>query len=244
MNFISINLIYFCLASPVILIAFYGINKLNQQSQPNYKLKILVVSIALFIVRVLLVLFKDSIGIMPYLIEDIVFYGTLTTFGLGITYFFIRFIEKTKIDMLDFKCADLKKNIAYTLLGFIPLILMFPLILNLTNIAISYTFTFGKVIVALCFVLLGACYEEIMFRGFIQDYFSKIFNKRKFKIVLSTALTFTLTHIFYLPFTGFGIYYIFVFNMAFILSILKIYGNLIPCALLHGGIVFILIIFV
>ena len=64
------------------------------------------------------------------------------------------------------------------------------------------------------------------------------------KAIIYTALLFTATHIFYLPFIGFGIYYIFVFIMALILSVLRVKFDQLSCAILHGGIVFILIIFV
>ena len=82
-----------------------------------------------------------------------------------------------------------------------------------------------------------------MFRGIIQKHLSELVNTQ-FKIIIYTAAIFTVTHIFYLPFTGFGIYYFFVFIMAIILSWLRIKVDQIACAIVHGGVVFILIILV
>ena len=126
-------------------------------------------------------------------------------------------------------------------LDYIPLVCFFPIIIILANIQISIAITLEKLIVALSFAILGGFYEEIMFRGIIQNNFKEIVDDDK-KIIFFTALTFTVTHLFYLPFIGFGIFYIFVFVMAVILSFLRVKADQLACAILHGGIVFILII--
>ena len=86
-----------------------------------------------------------------------------------------------------------------------------------------------KIVISLSFGLLGAFYEEIMFRGIIQNHVSDLVNNDEKKVILITALIFTVTHLFYLPFTGFGIYYIFVFVMALILSWLRVKNDQVAC---------------
>ena len=239
MVFYPINLVYFIIIIPVVVI-FYFIN-LKLRKKDNIVLDIIVLSLLLFLVRLFLVLFANTIGIMPYLIEDVIFYGLLLCFGIGFTVIYVLRIEKTTFKILGWEVEDYKKSILFGLIGFIPLVALFPVIIILTNIQISIAITIEKVFVALSFTILGAFYEEIMFRGIIQNKFKEIFPDDK-KVIFFTALTFTLTHLFYLPFIGFGIFYIFVFVMALILSFLRIKTDQLACAILHGGIVFILII--
>jgi membrane protease YdiL (CAAX protease family) len=203
---------------------------------------IIILSILLFIVRFALILFQETIGIMPNLVEDIVFYGLLMVFGICFTLAFTFKVEKVSLEEIGGKVESVKKSILYGLLGFIPLISLFPVIIFLADIQISPIITLGKIFVGFSFAMLGAVYEEIFFRGIIQNRFSEITNDNQLKTIIFTALTFTATHIFYLPLTGFGIYYIFVFVMAIVLSILRIKCDLLACAINHGGIVFILII--
>ena len=239
MEFYPINLVYFAIVVPVVIL-FYFID-LKLRKKDNIALNIVVLSILLFIVRLCLVLFGNTIGIMPYLVEDVIFYVLLLCFGIGFTIIYVLKIEKTSFKKLGWEIQDYKKSVLFGLIGFIPLICLFPVIIVLTNIQISIAITIEKVIVALCFTILGAFYEEIMFRGIIQNKYKEMVPDDK-KVILFTALTFTLTHLFYLPFIGFGIYYIFVFVMALILSMLRIKTDQLACAILHGGIVFILII--
>lgn len=182
---------------------------------------------------------------MPYLIKDVVFYSLLLLFGLTFTYYFLYRIEKSSFKEIGFKSVDLKKSILYGLIGIIPLMLLAPLIILLTNISISPipSISLGKIIITLSFSLLGAIYKETMFRGIIQKHVAILTKKNK-KIIIYTAILFTMTHLFYLPISGFGIYYIFVFVMALLLSWFKLKFDLITCAILHGGIVFLLIILV
>ncbi|MHA1281612.1 MAG: CPBP family intramembrane glutamic endopeptidase [Promethearchaeota archaeon] len=244
MEFYIINLLYFLIVIPIALVFYIIILKLNRDKEKNIVKIILALSLLLFIVRFILTFFSETIGIMPYLKDDVIFYLILTFFGLFLTWFYVVKVEKLTFQDIGWESKNVKKSIIYGLLCFIPLILMIPLIVILGNIRISLTISIGKIIVALCFSILGAFYEESMFRGIIQNHISQLVKDNFIKTIFLTALIFTLTHLFYLPFDGFGIYYIFVFIMALLLSILRIKSDQISCAILHGGIVFILIIFV
>ncbi|MHA1148737.1 MAG: CPBP family intramembrane glutamic endopeptidase [Promethearchaeota archaeon] len=239
-----INLLYYVYATPIVVIFCYALSFLNSNKKNN-KIKIVIIlCFFLFLIRYGLVIFGETVGIMPYLVEDVLFYSLLTIFGLILTWFYAFKIEKVSLEEIGWKIEDIKKSILFGLLGFIPLILMFPLILFLAEIKLAVNITYGKIIVALGFTILGAFYEEIMFRGIIQNHINDLIKGNSRKTIVYTAALFTITHLFYLPFTGFGIYYIFVFIMALILSSLRIKYDQLACAILHGGIVFILIIVV
>jgi membrane protease YdiL (CAAX protease family) len=181
---------------------------------------------------------------MPYLIEDVIFYGLLMLFGIIFTWVYLFKIEKVTFKDVGGDVENYKKSIIYGLLAYIPLLCLLPLMQVLTEIHISLNITPGKVIVAIAFAVLAGFYEEIMFRGIIQNHFMEITDNSRYKSIFLTSITFTLTHLFYLPFIGFGIYYIFVFIMALLLSILRAKRDLLACAILHAGIVFILIVLV
>ena len=245
MNIHLINLFYFVIVGPIIIISLLLISKLYKNEKNNQLKIIFSISILLFIIRLGLVFFSSTIGIIPYLIEDILFYSLLLAFGLIFTWYYLYKIEKSTFKEIGFMSINKKKTILFGVIGIIVLMIITPLIIILTNMSISIppNISLGKIIIALCFGFLGAIYEEIMFRGIIQKHLSQLFNDN-WRIILSTAVIFTLTHLFYLPFAGFGIYYIFVFIMAVLLSWLGIKLDLLTCALIHGGIVFILILFV
>lgn len=245
MTFYPINLLYFVITLPILVIALYLVSKLYLKENINHLVIILSLSLLLFLIRFILTIFGATIGIMPYLVEDVVFYSLLLLFGMIFTYYFLYRIEKSSFKEIGFKSDDLKKSILYGLIGIIPLMLFTPLIILLTNISISPipSISLEKLIITLSFSILGAIYEETMFRGIIQKHITNL-TKENTKIIIYTATIFTLTHLFYLPFTGFGIYYIFVFIMALLLSWFRIKFDLITCAILHGGIVFLLIILV
>ena len=227
MEFYPINLVYFTVTVPLAVLFYVLLLKIKPRN--NDLMNLIILSIFLFIVRITLVFFSDTIGVMPYLKEDVM------------TFFYVIKIEKVSFKEIGWDMQDIKKSIIFGLIGFIPLMCMFPLMILLANIQISIAITIEKIIVALSFAILGGFYEEIMFRGIMQNKFGEIFDDDK-KIIFFTALTFTLTHLFYLPFIGFGIFYIFVFVMALILSLLRVKADQLACAILHGGIVFILII--
>jgi len=239
MEFYAINLLYFIIVIPIIIIISIILLKLRER---NNLLEIIILSVLLFIVRFVLIFFQDTIGIMPYFVEDVIFYGLLLVFGIGFTLIYAFKIEKVRLEEIGGRVESLKKSILYGLLGYIPLICVFPLVISLADVQVAPNITIEKIFVGFCFAMLGAVYEEIFFRGIIQNRFSKLSENNHLKTILFTAITFTATHIFYLPFTGFGIYYIFVFVMAVVLSILRIKCDLFACAINHGGIVFILII--
>lgn len=245
MSIYLINLWYFVIAAPIVFAGMFFISKLYKDEEQN-RIKI-IISLAslLFIIRLLLVFFAATIGIMPYLVEDALFYSLLLAFGLIFTFFYLYQIEKSNLKEIGFETDNIKKSILYGLGGILLLMLFTPIIMLLTEISIPASISFSpeKIIIALSFALLGAFYEEIMFRGIIQNHLTELMDNNA-KIIIYAAAIFTATHIFYLPFAGFGIYYIFVFIMALLLSWLRIKVDQIACAIVHGGIVFILIILV
>jgi len=203
----------------------------------------MIVSLLLFFVRIMLVVFQNTIGVMPYIIPDVVFYSILMVFGVVFSTFFLMKVENKTFEDIGFVKDEIPKNILVGLLGFLPLIGMFPLILFLTGIQINYLVTWDKIVIGIVFgLILGGYYEEIMFRGIIQNHFMEITDEKY--TVLGTAAVFVATHIGYLPFIGFGIMYIFLTVMALILSYFRLKFNQISCAILHGGIVFILVLFI
>ncbi len=244
MEFHAINLTFFLVLAPILLIGLYFLSRLNSDKEGNRIKLLIVLPVFLFVIRLFLVFYADTIGTMPYLVEDVVFYLLLMVFGLVFTWFYVVRIDKSSFKELGWEVVNAKKSIFYGLVFCIPLFLLMPLIVFLTNIQISINITPGKVIVAVAFTVLGAFYEEIMFRGVIQNHLAKLTNNNDKKTIIYTALIFTLTHLFYLPFDGFGIYYIFVFIMAILLSILRLKTDQLACAILHGGIVFLLIVLV
>lgn len=242
MEFYLINLFYFIIAIPIVLIAFPILSKLSKNKR--FLSIIIVLSFLLFFVRLILVFFQETIGIMPYLIEDVIFYSLLMIFGVIFTWFYIFKIEKVSFSDIGGNVENVKKSIIYGLLAYIPLLCLLPLMRFLTGIHISFNLNTGKIIVAVAFAILAGFYEEIMFRGIIQNHFMEITKNKVNNSILLTSILFTATHIFYLPFVGFGIYYIFVFIMALLLSFLRAKCDLLACSILHSGIVFILIVFV
>ncbi len=242
MEFYIINLLYFIIAIPIVLITFPILSKLCKDKR--FLSIIIVLSLLLFSVRFILIIFQDTIGIMPYLIEDVVFYSLLMIFGVIFTWFYVFKIEKVSFKEIGGNVENVKKSIIYGLLAYIPLLCLLPFMRFLTNIHITFNITPGKIIVAVAFAVLAGFYEEIMFRGIIQNHFMEITENNIKKTILLTSITFTVTHMFYLPFAGFGIYYIFVFIMGLILSFLRVKFDLLACSILHSGIVFILIVFV
>ena len=166
-------------------------------------------------------------------------------FGVIVTIIYVKRVEKTRFKELGWEVKKVQKSVLIGFLSFIPLICIIPLILLLADIQLSLDITFEKIILGITFgIVLGGFYEETMFRGVIQNHLMMLTNNSAKKSIILTAIIFTSTHIFYLPFIGFGIFYIFLFVMAVILSILRYMYNQLSCFILHGGIVFILIVFV
>lgn len=242
MKFYIVNLLYFIITVPIVLITFPILSKLCKDKR-NLSL-ITLLSLLLFTVRFILIFFKETIGIMPYLIEDVIFYSLLMIFGVIFTIFYIYKIEKVSLKDIGGEVKNFQKSIIYGLIAYIPLLCLLPLMQYLTEIHISFNITPGKILVAIAFSVLAGFYEEIMFRWIIQNHFMEITKNNNPKSIVFTSITFTATHIFYLPFIGYGIYYIFVFIMALLLSILRAKYDLLASSILHCGIVFILIILV
>jgi membrane protease YdiL (CAAX protease family) len=241
MTYNPIDLFYFVfilVVAPFILLLIWKLNK-----KEKHLLIIIVLGLFLFYVRIMLVVYRDLIGIMPYIFPDIIFYTLLTIFGVIFSIFYVIKVEKKSFAEIGFSKEHILKNIGFGLISFLPLIAMFPVVLLLGNVLISMSITWEKIVLGIEFgLILGGFYEEVMFRGIIQNHFMKIITEKK--AVLLTAGVFIATHMGYLPFTGFGIFYIFLSVMALLLSWLRLKCNQISCAILHGGIVFILALFV
>jgi len=241
MEGLSPNLTYFLFILIVTPIIMLLIRKLNARAKDLAV--IIVLSLFLFYVRIMLVFYQDTIGIMPYILPDITFYTILTIFGVSFSIFYVLKIEKRAFAEIGFTRGHTIRNIGMGFLSFLPLIAFFPAIIILGNIEISTAITWEKVVLGIGFgLLLGGIYEEVMFRGIIQNHFMQL--TRKNTAILLTAGVFVATHIGYLPFAGFGIFYVFLTVMALLLSYLRLKYNQISCVILHGGIVFILVLFV
>ena len=241
MEGLSPNLTYFLFILIVTPFIMLLIRKLNARAKDLAI--ILVLSAFLFYVRIMLVFYQDTIGIMPYILPDITFYIILTIFGVSFSIFYVLKIEKRTFAEIGFTKGHNLKNLGIGLLSFLPLMALFPAISILGNVEISTAITWEKVVLGIGFgLLLGGVYEEVMFRGIIQNHFMQLTSQKK--TVLLTAAVFVATHIGYLPFSGFGIFYVFLTVMALLLSYLRLKYNQISCVILHGGIVFILILFV
>ncbi|MBD3229606.1 MAG: CPBP family intramembrane metalloprotease [Candidatus Lokiarchaeota archaeon] len=241
MIFDPISLFYFLIITPIVVVSYLLIYKFNKKLEAYQK--IIFLGIFLFLVRFFLIFFQDSIGIMPYILPNVIFYALLAVFGVFLTILYVKKIEKLSFKEIGWELKDIKKTIIYTLISFGILLLILPLIVFLAEIRISILVSWEKITIGICFgIFLGGFYEETMFRGIIQKEFNSIFDD--LKSILFTSVVFVLTHLGYLPFTGFGIFYIYIFIMAILLSILRYKTNQFACFIVHGGLVFILIIFV
>ncbi|MFX0100651.1 MAG: hypothetical protein ACFFCS_13840, partial [Candidatus Hodarchaeota archaeon] len=140
----AINLLYFVISLPIILLTYPILSKLVKKDEKYNEFIIITLSILLFLVRFVLVFFKDTIGIMPYLVEDVVFYPLLVVFGLLITFYYLKMVERVSFVEIGWQSDNVMKSIGKGLLGFIPLVGMFPLMMFLTGIQVSFTLTWEK----------------------------------------------------------------------------------------------------
>lgn len=241
MIFSPFNFIYFFIVLPIVLVATFFIKKLHDKEK--HLSVIIGVGLLVFFVRIMLVFFQSWIGIMPYILPDVIFYTLLMIFGIVYSTFYVLKVEKITFQELGFTRQALWRNIGLGFLGLLPLIAMFPLVVLLTGIRINPFVTWEKVVIGITFgLILAGFFEEIMFRGIMQKHFMEITDEKY--TVLGTTTIFVATHIGYLPLVGFGIIYIFLTVMALLLSYFRLKFGLISCSILHGGIVFILVLFV
>ncbi len=241
MSFTATNLFYFLIVLPPMCLLFYYLPRLVKND--NHVGKILVVSCALFFVRIMLVVFADSIGVMPSVKPELVFYSLLTLFGVGFSIFNVKHVEQRTFADFGWHSSKLGKDVLMGVLGLVPLFAFLPIVYFSTYLVLSSVFTFEKFVLAATFgIILGGFYEEVMFRGIIQYYVGQITTKKR--TILYTAIIFVVTHIGYLPFDAFGIFYWFLLLMALELSYLRAKYSAISCAILHGGIVFVLVLLV
>ncbi|MHA1265305.1 MAG: lysostaphin resistance A-like protein [Candidatus Helarchaeota archaeon] len=233
------DLLYFLIVMPIVVLTGLYLQRCDKNL---HKIRyIIILSGLLFIVRICLIFFSDSIGVMPFLKDDILFYSLLTLFGILFTILYVYLVEHRTLKELGWNRKDLKKNLLYGFVAYIPLLSFIPLIILLTHLELSFILTWEKFVLAIGFgLILGGIYEETMFRGIIQTHLNTSLTSQK--AILLTALIFAATHIGYLPFIGYGIYYIFVFFMGLLLSFLRQRVGLVASAILHGGIVFIFIL--
>ncbi len=239
MSFSPTNLLYFLIVTPPICALFYCINRFVKRD--SHVQRILLISVALFFVRIMLVFFAGSIGVMPYVRPELVFYSLLTAFGVVFSICNVKFVEKQTFTDFGWHSRDLKKNVLAGILGLLPLFAFLPVVYFAAHFTISSGFTVEKLVIASTFgLILGGFYEEVMFRGIIQFHLGQITTKNR--TIVGTAIIFVLTHVGYLPFDGFGIYYWFLLIMALELSYIRSRYSAVSCAILHGGIVFILVL--
>jgi hypothetical protein len=87
MTYNPIDLFYFVfilVVAPFILLLIWKLNK-----KEKHLLIIIVLGLFLFYVRIMLVVYRDLIGIMPYIFPDIIFYTLLTIFGVIFSIFYV-----------------------------------------------------------------------------------------------------------------------------------------------------------
>ena len=128
MEFYPINLFYFIIIIPIVLIFYLIMLQLKKKENPL--LNIVILSVLLFIVRICLVLFANTIGIMPYLIEDVIFYSLLLVFGVSFTIVYVVKVEKVSFKEIGWEMQDVKKSIIFGIIGHIPLVCFFLLLFS------------------------------------------------------------------------------------------------------------------
>jgi len=144
MVFDPTNLLFFAIVTPIVLLTCFLLMKRDKEQ--NRIFIIIVLGVLLFIVRIFLVPFADTIGIMPYLKYDIIFYTLLTLFGVIFTILFVLYVDRSTMQDIGWKSKDLKKSIFYGLISYLPLIAFMPLILFLTGLEVSLTITWEKLV--------------------------------------------------------------------------------------------------
>ncbi len=232
-------LFYFLMVMPIVVLI--GL-LLRWHDKDLHRIRyLLFLSGLLFVVRICLIPFEGSIGVMPYLKDDVIFYSLLALFGVLFTILYVRWVECTTLKEIGWERRELKKNFLYGMGAYIPLLGFIPLIVILTGLELSFAITWEKLVLAVGFgLVLGGFYEETMFRGIIQMHLRTSTSPQK--TIFFTAFIFTATHIGYLPFTGYGVFYVFVFAMGLLLSLLRERVGLVASTILHGGIVFLFIL--
>ncbi|MBN2149921.1 MAG: CPBP family intramembrane metalloprotease [Candidatus Lokiarchaeota archaeon] len=241
MSFTATNLLYFVIVLPPTCAFFYCISRFVKRD--SHLQRALLISIALFFVRIMLVPFAGSIGVMPHVQPELLFYCLLAAFGVGFSVWSVKSLEKQTFAFFGWHSGDFKKDVLIGVIGLLPLLAFLPVVYFSTHLTISSEFTAERLVIACTFGLaLGGFFEEVMFRGIIQFHVGRIATKRR--EIAYTAVIFVLTHVGYLPFDAFGIYYWFLLIMAIELSYVRSRYSVVPCSIIHGGIVFLLIMLV
>ncbi|MHA1734346.1 MAG: lysostaphin resistance A-like protein [Promethearchaeota archaeon] len=234
----SSNLLYFTAVAPAVSVV--GVI-LWRYAKERPLARVGVICVTLFFVRLSLTLFEDTIGIVPKVLPDVVFYSVLAAFGITFAWAYARKVEGLGWSELGWSREHIGLNIAAGLLGFVPLALTSLLPLRLGVIEPVNEVTWQKVVVGVTFGwILGGFYEEVVFRGVVQFRLSE--SLRPVPAILLTAAIFTASHLWYLPFAGYGVLYLFVLEMALLLGFLRWKVGQLACFVLHGGVVFVLVL--
>ena len=179
---------------------------------------IVILGIFLF-TRILLTMF--DVGIFPNLVNDVLFY--LLAFILGMLLIYLYVVKIESKDLKEFYWIHEKRgySLLFGILGALILLLLssgFMMIMGPLNMNIENSI--DGIIVAILFGL-GAIYEEIYFRGILQDTIAQDLDEKK--AIIIQAFAFLAIHLFYLPFDGFGMYYWTILLMGLLLGSLPIY---------------------
>ena len=101
------NLLYSAIIPPIVLVSCYFLMKLDKVK--NRILYLAILTLLLFAVRIFLVPFAESIGIMPILNYEIIFYTLLAIFGVIFTILYVLRVEDTTLQDLGWKSMNLQR---------------------------------------------------------------------------------------------------------------------------------------
>lgn len=182
-----------------------------------FLLRVSVILGILFLTRILLIIFP--VGIFPSLEPDIIFYASVLAAGTAFMMLYLLKIEDVSLEELGFKRNRMILGLIFGVLASFGLLLLSALaLIPFSGIPINLYLTPEKIAVAVLFAL-GGIYEETFFRGLLQNYFQEKYGE--YRAILIQSGLFLAIHIGYLPFTGFGIYYLIIFSMALVLGVLR-----------------------
>ena len=227
------NLIFFAIIVPIVVVVLLIMYKFRDNLHKYLKLGIIIG--IFFLTRIMLTFF--NVGIFPALVNDILFYALAFVFGMILVFFYAYKIEEVDIKEMYWIHEKKGLSILFGLLAGIGILLISSgFMLLLGSLPINIETNVDGIIVAVLFGA-GALYEEIFFRGILQNTLEEDLNDSN-KAILIQAIVFCGIHLFYLSFAGFGLFYAIIFIMAIILGYLKKRFGLLSSTLAHALFVF------
>ncbi|MBD3352837.1 MAG: CPBP family intramembrane metalloprotease [Candidatus Lokiarchaeota archaeon] len=234
------NLWFFIAFIPLILLTFVGLNILKKKKNEKIIYRFILIEILLFLTRVFLLVF--DMGAFPYLVMDPIFYILAFIMGVLLMYVYLYKVEKKDFAYIGWfrENLNLFKDIVAGILGCVILVVISVLLmmgLSDYTLITEFNISIDKFVTALFFGF-GAIYEEWFYRGFLLKY-EKLNERNR---VIFSSLMFVGIHLGYLPLTGYGMFYISITIMAFMLAFLAKKFSILSSTVAHGLFVFIGII--